>query len=79
MKKTIAYIAAAAGMALLSGCAAAAFNKVQMESVRNVSVGEELIKLQEAHEKGIINDTEYAQAKEKALKLLDNPTELELD
>ena len=79
MKKIFVYIAAAAGMALLSGCAAAAFNKVEMESVRNVSVGEELIKLQEAHEKGIINDSEYAQAKAKVLELLDSPTGIELD
>ena len=50
----------AAGMAatLLTGCAGAAFNSLDMTVQRNITVGQELMDLQEAHEKGISSDSE---------------------
>ena len=62
MKKALMLCTAAICVALMSGCAGAAFNRIQLETVRNVSVGQELMDLKTAHEKGIISDTEYAQA-----------------
>lgn len=79
MSKAIALAAAAIMVAVLSGCAGAAFNRVDMSVVRNVSIGQELMDLQSAHEKGIISDTEYAQAKQDTLKLLTNISDLDLD
>ena len=64
---------------LLAGCAGAAFNRVELKTVRTVSVGQELMDLQQAHDKGIINDTEYAQAKQDTLKLLKEFAEMDLD
>ena len=66
-------------VALLSGCAGAAFNRIETSTVRNVSVGQELMDLQAAHEKGIINDSEYAQAKQEALKLFENGNQVDID
>jgi len=79
MRKVLLNGMAVISVALLSGCAGAAFNRVDMKTVRNVSVGQELIDLQTAHERGIISDTEYAQAKQDALKLLNNGSEMDID
>lgn len=79
MKKILQYSLTALAIALLSGCAGAAFNRIQVSTVRNVSVGEELIKLQEAHEKGILSDEEYEQAKQSTLMLLDEFGGIELE
>ena len=79
MKKTLMHAVAWAMAALLSGCAGAAFNRVELKTVRTVSVGQELLDLQEAHAKGIINDTEYAQAKQDTLKLLKDFSEVDVD
>jgi hypothetical protein len=67
MKKTLNLAMALTAIALLSGCAGAAFNKVSITANRHITIGQELIDLQAAHEKGIINDTEYAQAKQDVL------------
>ncbi len=56
---------------LLSGCAGAAFNRVNLTVSRNITVGQELIDLQEAHEKGVISDTEYMEAKKNILHLVE--------
>jgi hypothetical protein len=71
----------AAGMAvtLLSGCAGAAFNRLNMTVHRNITVGQELMDLQEAHEKGIISDSEYAEAKQNVLKVLTTLGEIDMD
>ncbi len=79
MKKAFMHSIAALIVALLSGCAGAAFNRVEMKTVRNVSIGQELQDLKDAHDKGIISDTEYAQAKSNALKLLDESASFEMD
>jgi hypothetical protein len=70
----------AAGMAatLLTGCAGAAFNRVNMTVSRNITVGQELIDLKTAHEKGIINDSEYAAAKQNVLNVLSSLGEIDL-
>ncbi len=79
MKKALLHGSVVAIVALLSGCAGAAFNRVEMKTVRNISVGQELIDLQEAHEKRIINDTEYEQAKQDILKMVQGFSEVDAD
>jgi len=79
MKNVLMHAMAVAMVSLLSGCAGAAFNRVELKTVRTVSIGQELLDLQEAHEKGIINDTEYAQAKQDTLKLLKDFAEVDGD
>ena len=70
----------AAGMAvtLLTGCAGAAFNRVNMTVSRNITIGQELIDLKTAHEQGIISDTEYAEAKQNVLNVLSSLGEVDL-
>ena len=79
MKKALMLCTASVCVALMSGCAGAAFNRIQLETVRNVSVGQELMDLKAAHEKGIISDTEYAQAKQNILKLLNDFSQIDVD
>jgi hypothetical protein len=69
---TLAVLMAAA----LTGCAGAAFNRLNLTLNRNITVGQELMDLQEAHEKGVISDTEYIQAKKNILDLVDQLGEL---
>ena len=71
---------AMAGVAalLLSGCAGAAFNRLSVTQNRYVTAGQELIDLKTAHEEGVINDTEYAQAKRDVLNSI-KPSELKID
>ena len=71
-------LAAAVAATLLSGCAGAAFNRVNMTVSRNITVGQELIDLKAAHEKGIINDSEYAAAKQNVLNVLSSLGEIDL-
>lgn len=67
MKKALNLLVAMASIALLSGCAGAAFNKVEVTAVRHITIGQELMDLQAAHEKGIISDTEYMETKKQIL------------
>lgn len=67
MKQVLNLALALTAITLLSGCAGAAFNKVSVTANRHITIGQELIDLKEAHEKGIISDTEYMQAKEQIL------------
>jgi hypothetical protein len=64
---------------VLAGCAGAAFNRLDLTLNRNITVGQELMDLQAAHEKGIINDTEYASAKKDLLKMVSTLGELKDD
>ena len=77
MKKALMLCTAAVCAVLLSGCAGAAFNRIHLETVRNVTVGQELMDLKAAHEKGVISDTEYTQAKQNVLKLLNDFSQLD--
>lgn len=61
---------------LLTGCAGAAFNKIELTMSRNITIGQELIDLHEAHEKGIISDTEYIEAKNDILSIVSQIAEL---
>lgn len=70
MKMLPSMCAAVLLAALLSGCAGAAFNRVNLTLNRNISVGQELMDLKTAHEKGIINDSEYARAKKDLLGMV---------
>ncbi len=70
MKTMINIGIAALAVVVLSGCAGAAFNRVDLTMNRNITVGQELIDLQDAHKKGVINDTEYAQAKKDILNMV---------
>ena len=70
MQKMITGILLIATAISLSGCAGAAFNRVELVMNRNVTVGQELIDLKTAHEEGIINDSEYIQAKQDILNMM---------
>lgn len=67
MKAILNILMAATAIILLSGCAGAAFNRVSVTANRHITIGQELMDLKAAHEKGIINDTEYAEAKKQVL------------
>lgn len=69
MKKVLTFAMALTAITLLSGCAGAAFNKISVTANRHITIGQELMDLKEAHEKGIISDTEYMQTKQDILKL----------
>ncbi len=71
MKRLKHLALSAFAIVLLSGCAGAAFNRLDLTVSRNITVGQELIDLQEAHEKGILNDSEYIEAKKDVLHFLD--------
>ncbi len=78
MKILRSLLAAAMAVTLLTGCAAAAFNRVDMTVSRNITVGQELLDLKTAHEEGIFNDTEYAEAKQNVLNVLSNISEMDM-
>lgn len=67
MKKVLNLMAALTVVSLLSGCAGAAFNKVEVTAIRHITIGQELMDLKAAHEKGIISDTEYMETKKQIL------------
>lgn len=67
MKKTLNLVMAFIAITLLSGCAAAAFNKVSITANRHITIGQELMDLKDAHEKGIISDSEYMETKKQIL------------
>ena len=67
---------ALAAMLFMSGCAGAAFNRIELTMTRNITVGQELVDLHTAHEKGIISDEEYAKAKNNVLNILGQISEL---
>ena len=64
---------------VLSGCAGMAFNEIELTLSRNITVGQELMDLEAAHQKGIISDTEYAKAKQDILKLVSALGEMDKD
>ena len=45
---------------------------------RNITVGQELMDLQTAHEKGIISDSEYAEAKQNVLHVFSTLGEIDI-
>jgi len=59
------WIMAGVLIAGLSGCAL--FNKVDLEYHRTTTIGQELIDLQKAKDKGVISDEEYFNAKKEIL------------
>ncbi|MDF7807586.1 hypothetical protein P4E94_09070 [Pontiellaceae bacterium B12219] len=79
MKKVLNSALALTAIALLSGCAGAAFNRVSITANRHITIGQELIDLQAAYEKGIINDTEYAQTKQNILHFAEQIGNIDLD
>lgn len=79
MKKILNLSMAVLAAAALSGCVGTAFNKVDLTLNRNITVGQELVDLQTAHEKGVINDTEYAKAKREILNLVEGFSKLKDD
>ena len=69
MKQIIHISMAVLVLLVVTGCMGAAPNKVSLTLNRNITVGQELMDLQEAHEKGIISDTEYMETKKDILDL----------
>ena len=78
MKHVMNLIMVTLAALLLSGCMGAALNKVSLTMNRNITVGQELMDLQEAHEKGIISDTEYMETKKDILNLYDQLGEMNI-
>jgi len=70
MKHVAYHILAVGAVIVLTGCAGAAFNKIELTMSRNITIGQELMDLQAAHEKGVINDDEYNQARQDILNLV---------
>ncbi len=79
MKKTIGNTLALLALALLSDCAGMALNNIDLTLSRNITVGQELMDLKAAHEKGVISDTEYAKAKQDVLNMVSALGELQDD
>lgn len=79
MKKVLNVMAALTAITLLSGCAGAAFNRVDITAVRHITIGQELMDLKEAHEKGIISDTEYMETKKQILNFATQLGGIEID
>jgi hypothetical protein len=76
MKKIINGMLVAVTALVVSGCAGAAFNKIELVMNRNVTVGQELLDLKTAHDEGIISDSEYIQAKKDILSIMNQLGEL---
>ena len=59
-------------LVVLSGCCCGGTDTetkiIEKQPVSSAPLGEELIKLQEAHDKGALSDKEYEDAKERLLK-----------
>jgi hypothetical protein len=53
-------------MAGLSGCAM--FNKASVQHTRTTTIGQELVDLQDAKDKGIVSDEEYNKLKREIMK-----------
>ena len=79
MKKLTALFTTLSAIALLSGCAGAAFNRINLTANRHITIGEELMDLKEAHEKGIISDSEYIETKEMILNFAAQLGSINLD
>lgn len=79
MKKMIGNSLALLALALLPGCAGMALNNIDLTLSRNITVGQELMDLKAAHEKGVISDTEYAKAKQSVLNMVDTMGKLHDD
>lgn len=79
MKKALNTVAALAAITLLSGCAGAAFNRVSLTANRHITIGQELMDLKTAHEKGIISDTEYMETKKQILNFAAQLGTLQID
>ena len=77
--KALNILMALTAITLLSGCAGAAFNKISVTANRHITIGQELMDLKEAHEKGIINDTEYIQTKEQILNFAEQFGGIDID
>ncbi len=76
MKTALNTVITVLAAVLLSGCAGAAFNRLNLTVSRNITVGQELLDLKTAHEEGVISDTEYMKAKKDILHLVDQLGEI---
>lgn len=59
-------------LAALAGAGCAAFNSGELRMEREVTIGQELLDLKEAHEIGAITTAEYAKLKHKVLEMVDS-------
>jgi len=66
--KGLVIMAVFAMMFPLAGCCGGKTTVVEQPAASSTPLGEELIKLKEAHEKGAISDKEFEAAKKKLLK-----------
>lgn len=61
-----------APLLLLCGCAA--FNRTELHTARQTTVGQELIDLKKAKDQNLLTDTEYQAQRERLMKWPDNVT-----
>lgn len=66
--KTICFVGLFVLSLGLAGCCGGGGTKVVTETVPTTTLGQELTDLEKAHEKGILTDKEYEDAKHKLLK-----------
>ena len=69
MKKAMHSMLVLLAILSLSGCAGAAFNRIELTMSRNITVGQELLDLQTAHDEGVISDEEFIEAKNNILNV----------
>lgn len=68
MKSLIHFTITAMTALLLSSCMGGLVNRVNMTYNRHITIGQELMDLQKAHEAGVLTNEEYEEAKETVLK-----------
>lgn len=64
MKSLLRFAIAALLISTLTGCMGGLMNRVSVTYNRHITIGQELMDLQKAHEAGILSDEEYEDAKE---------------
>ncbi|MDF7825900.1 SHOCT domain-containing protein [Pontiellaceae bacterium B12227] len=55
----------------MTGCMGALFNRISLTQNRHITIGQELIDLKEAYDKGIISESEYTTTRDNILSVSD--------
>ena len=75
-QRKLALVASAIAGLMLTGCVIG--NAVDVHSVRTTTIGQELLDLETARERGFVSDEEYRETRQKILEMADQP-EVHLD
>jgi hypothetical protein len=68
-RKHLPLAAAVAGSLALSGCAIG--NKAELQLVRNITFGQEMIDLKRAKDEGALTEEEYLELKQRVMEILE--------